>query len=262
MLRLIPFFMFLIFSLSLHAEGDKFPDILGLSPMMEANATKALQKWRDDTIALIRNNHYDNVILNTSTEEKRVALTFDDGPDENNTFAVLDILKAKNVKAAFFMIGTTMEEINATAVKRAADEGHLVLNHTYTHPHLKNLSGEAIRNELILTGEKIKSLTGHYPLLMRPPYGDVDANVLDVLRDEGYSAVLWSLDSLDWALHDKDEIVRVVLTTVRPGDIILMHCGQANHATVEALSDVIRGLREMGYSLVALNELRPITPYR
>jgi peptidoglycan/xylan/chitin deacetylase (PgdA/CDA1 family) len=244
------------------AGPDTVYDIRGDSPQLDANMTVALHAWREETITPIRNGLYANVIVNGDSRRPNVSITFDDSPDENNTDQILDVLKHYGVKAAFFMIGQPMQENNATVVKRAVQEGHLVLNHSFTHPHLTDRTPEEIVRELNATSERIFELTGNYPHLMRPPYGAVSTAVVDAINAQGFTSVLWSLDSLDWAIRDKDEIIRNVLGNVRPGDIILMHGSRSNHATVEALPEIIEGLRNKGYTFVSLDEMVSRVPYR
>lgn len=257
-LFLIPFFICSVLS----ADPIRIYDIRGTSQKLDANLTLALNQWRLETISPVQSGTYCNVLVNGNPDRKTVSLTFDDAPDENNTNLILDILKHYEVKASFFMIGAPMNDLNATAVIRANEEGHLVLNHSFTHPHLTACSAEEIVRQLTATSERIQSLTGKYPLLMRPPYGSLNPAVIDTINAQGYTTVLWSLDSLDWAVKEKDEIIHTVLTNVRPGDIILMHSGQSNHATVEALPEIIERLKEDGYTFLALDQMTGLKPYR
>lgn len=246
----------------LFAQKAPVYNIHGFSPKLDANMSLFLGKWRNDTIGPIRDGKYGNVIVNVPSGTKTIALTFDDSPDEKITGMVLDILKEKKVQAAFFMIGSPMNDLNATAVKRASDEGHLVLNHTFTHPHLSKLTSEQIKSELDRCSVRIEEITGHYPLLVRPPYGDLDPKVAETIRVSGYQAILWSLDSLDWAVKIPDEITDNILTQVRRGDIILMHASVSNHATVESLRNTIDRLRGEGYRFERLDRLLGIPAYR
>lgn len=258
--------LFFILSLLLHtslfADTNGIYDIRGASPLLDENLTVFLDAWRHDTITPIQGGNYTNVRVNGQPDAKTVALTFDDSPDENNTDKVLDILKRFNVKASFFMIGQPMEDVNATIVTRASNEGHLVLNHSFTHPRLSTLPPKELIHELTATSERIYELTGKYPLLMRPPYGSINQATVDAINAQGYTAILWSLDSLDWALKDKNAIVENVLTHVRNGDIILMHSSRANQSSVEALSDIIEKLRDRGYTFLTLDTLLGIKAYR
>lgn len=237
--------------------------IRGDSPQLDANLTHFLHQWRDNTTAPIRDGKYTHIYLNgDGSQGKKLALTFDDSPDENNTDKVLDILKFYHVKASFFMIGAPMVDQNITVTKRAFDEGHLVLNHSFTHPHFSKIDKERIVDELNATSHRIENITGKHPLLFRPPYGSINQEVMDTINDQGYTTILWSLDSLDWALQDKDAITENVITHVQNGDIILMHSSRANHASVEALPGIIEQLQSKGYTFLRLDDMLGIKAYR
>lgn len=252
----------LIFQTFLFADTPAVYDIRGSSPKLDANLTQFLALWRNETVTPIQNGTYCKVCVNGNPDQKKIALTFDDSPDENVTNEVLDVLQQTKVKASFFMIGAPMENLNISSVKRASNEGHLVLNHSYNHPHFTQLSDEAVAQELNASSTKIEELTGHYPLLVRPPYGSINQSVVNTINAQGFTSVLWSLDSLDWAVKEKDAIIENVLANIRPGDIILMHSGQSNHATAEALPEIIAKLKDGGYTFVTVAELLGISPYR
>lgn len=238
-------------------------EIRGESTRLDANMSRYLHQWRENTTAPIQSGEYTNIYLSgKATSTKSVALTFDDSPDDNNTALILDILKSHNIKASFFMIGSPMNDHNATITKRASDEGHLVLNHSFTHPHFTKLTPEKIQQELTDTSQKIESITGNYPLLFRPPYGSINQQVMDSINASGYTTILWSLDSLDWAIKEKDVITDNVLTHVKNGDIILMHSSQSNYASVEALPLIIQGLNERGYRFLRVDEMVGVKAYR
>jgi peptidoglycan/xylan/chitin deacetylase (PgdA/CDA1 family) len=255
-------FLFLFVQTVLFADANGIYDIRGASPALDANLTTFLDIWRHDTITPIQEGIYKNVRVNGNPDQKKVALTFDDSPDENNTGKVLEILKRYGVKASFFMIGSPMEDVNATAVKRASEEGHLVLNHSFTHPRLSTLPTEEVIRELNATSQRIYELTGKYPMLMRPPYGSINRSTVDTINGLGYTAVLWSLDSLDWAIKDKNAIVENVIANVRAGDIILMHSGRTNQSSVEALPEIIEKLSDAGYTFVTVESMLGIKAYR
>ncbi|MDD2781133.1 polysaccharide deacetylase family protein [Sulfuricurvum sp.] len=221
--------------------------------------TQFLNTWRTDTLTPIQSGIYTNVIVNGNPNHKRVALTFDDAPDDNNTDKLLDILDYHGVKAAFFMIARTMVEGNISVVQRTNDEGHLVLNHTLSHPRLSDLNESSIVYQLDHAAEQIESITGHYPLLYRPPYGSINSLVVESTNNHGLTTILWSLDSLDWTLKDSDAVVENVISNVRNGDIILMH---RNATSVASLSEMIEELKNKGYLFERLDEMLGIRAYR
>ena len=234
-------------------------DIRGNSFLLDANMTLFLGNWRTATVTPIQHGNYKNVIVNGDTDVKSVTLTFDDAPDENNTYKLLDILKEHHVKASFFMIGGTMRDDNVTVVKLAHDMGHLVLSHSFNHPRMTDLNISGMDSQLNRAAERIESITGHYPLLFRPPYGSINATVVDVINDHNMTTVLWSLDSLDWTLKDPEAVIQNVTSNVRNGDIILMH---RNPVSVAALPKIIENLKAQGYAFVRLDNMLGIKPYR
>jgi peptidoglycan/xylan/chitin deacetylase (PgdA/CDA1 family) len=255
--------LILLAQTALWANTDPLYEIRGDSALLDANLTQFLHQWREETTRPIAEGNYTNIYLHgDTTQGKKIALTFDDSPDENNTGKVLDILKLYGVKASFFMIGAPMADLNTTTTKRAADEGHLVLNHSFNHPHFTHISDEEITQEIRSASDRIESITGHYPLLLRPPYGSVNQRVIDALNAQGVKSILWSLDSLDWAMKDKNAIVDNIMTHVQSGDIILMHSSRANNATVEALGEIIEKLRDQGYQFQRVDEILGIKAYR
>jgi len=262
-MKKIVFFLLSLLQMTLFGGTNPLYEIRGDSPSIDSNLTCFLHRWREVTTAPIADGNYTNTYLHGETgRAKRVALTFDDSPDENNTGKILDILKASNVKASFFMIASTMEESNATLVKRAFDEGHLVLNHSFTHPHLDRLCEDEIIHQLNSASERIEKITGHYPLLIRPPYGNIDKKVIDTVNAKGYKTILWSLDSLDWAIKEPEPIIDNVIANIHPGDIILMHSSRANLASVRALPRIIELLRNQGYTFERVDEMLGIQAYR
>lgn len=234
-------------------------DIRGNSFLLDANMTLFLGNWRTATITPIQHGTYQNVIVNGDTDVKSVTLTFDDAPDENNTYKLLEILKEHHVKASFFMIGGTMKDDNVTVVKLTHDMGHLVLNHSFNHPRMTDLNLTDMDAQLNRAAERIESITGNYPLLFRPPYGSINATVVDRINEHNMTTVLWSLDSLDWTLKDPQAVVQNVTSNVRNGDIILMH---RNPVSVAALPKIIENLKAQGYAFVRLDNMLDIKPYR
>ncbi|HQS65725.1 MAG TPA: polysaccharide deacetylase family protein [Sulfuricurvum sp.] len=246
-------------SVLLGAQNRTIYDIRGNSFLLDANMTLFLGNWRTATVTPIQHGTYKNVIVNGDTDVKSVTLTFDDAPDENNTYKLLDILKEHNVKAAFFMIGGTMKDDNVTVVKLTHDMGHLVLSHSFNHPRMTDLSASDMRLQLTRTAQRIESITGKYPVLFRPPYGSINAEVVDVINEHEMTTVLWSLDSLDWTLKDPEAVIQNVTSNVRNGDIILMH---RNAVSVAALPKIIENLKAQGYAFVQLDNMIGIKPYR
>lgn len=180
---------------------------------------------------------------------KCVALTFDDGPQRECTTDLLDGLKARGTKVTFFLMGQNIPG-NEDLVKRMYDEGHLIGNHSYRHIQLTKEGTDAVCDAMDKTGKMIQEITGEYPQYLRPPYGawndDLECRV-------DMTTVLWSVDSLDWKLQNRQKIVRRILKDVKDGDIILMH--DIFPTSVEAALEIIDTLTRQGYTFVTVDEL-------
>ena len=194
--------------------------------------------------------------------EHQVAITFDDGPDPKWTPQVLDILKAANVKAAFFIVGVNAEHYPGL-VRRIVEEGHEIGNHTYYHPNLALCWPEHVRLELNATQLLIETITGRATTLFRPPYAaDTSPSQLSELaplqiaEDLGYVAVLENIDPQDWAKPGADIILQRVKQQRRDGSIILLHdAGGDRSQTIEALPRILDYLRTRGDNVVSLSTL-------
>jgi len=183
-----------------------------------------------------------------------IALTFDAGASSKPTPDLLDTLKSAGLHVTFFLTGKWCEQ-NEALVKRIHNEGHEIANHTYSHPDLRKLGDDEIREQLAKVDEIVVGLTGeHCAPYLRPPYGGRDKTVLRIASEEGYTSIYWSLDS--WDSFKKgitsDEIKERVLGRVQGGDIVLLHCG--SRATADALPDLIRDLRSRGLRVVTVTE--------
>lgn len=182
-----------------------------------------------------------------------IAMTFDDGPSPLTTPKLLDILKARGIKATFFLIGQ-----NAAAhpdiVRRIYAEGHEVANHSWSHPALSKCSSAKFQHELNATNEAIQDATGFRPTLIRPPYGATNANLDRIINDKyGMKVILWSVDPLDWKYRNSERVAHYILTHAKAGDIILSH--DIHATTVNAMPTVLDGLLAKGFKFVTVSEL-------
>ncbi len=234
--------------------------IMGVSNRLTAKELRSMNSWRDDMVRLAAQNSGE-LFLNGSPEQRAVCLTFDDGPDGVFTPKVLDALEKYGVHGSFFCIGQNVHRFPGV-IRRIDRDGSLALSHTWDHADLSRLSDRAIRNEITRTGDEIAGVIGKRPAIMRPPYGAVNGRVIGDLQGANYKIVIWSIDTLDWSQKDKENIARNVLDNVRPGEIILMHCNADRQATVDALPEVIAGLRARRYSLLTLSQMLGIPAYQ
>ena len=180
--------------------------------------------------------------------KKMVALTFDDGPGKY-TKDIINCLKKNNARATFFVIGSQVDSYK-DSVKAASEIGCEIGNHTYTHPDLTRLSKSEIRDQINRTDQKIKNVTGKTTTLVRTPGGSVDSKVQQTV---GKPIILWSIDTRDWETRNRDKTIRVVMQSVKDGDIILMH--DIYKPTKEAACTLIVQLKQQGYQLVTVSEL-------
>lgn len=236
-------------------------DIRGTSTKLTDAQMRSLIAGRRRTVELASKNPGE-MYINGPTTENIVALTFDDGPDSYVTPRVLDILKANSVKANFFFIGSQIGAYTKV-VKRAYDEGHLILNHGFSHPHFTEIDEQGIRSQILSTEKKILNIIGRRPSLLRPPYGETNEKVISASRSTGNKIIIWSCDSMDWVPGvDKQTVINNVLNNVRPGEIIIMHSGPAQRIVIDALQEIIVGLKRRGFRIVDLGELLGVNPYK
>lgn len=182
-------------------------------------------------------------------EAKKVAITFDDGPNADYTEMLLEGLKERGVKATFFLLGTEVEKY-PEIVKDIHDDGHLIGTHSYEHVNLGSLSDEEAVEQVNKTNRLIYELTGEYPSYIRPPYGSWKEN-LD--SETEMFEVLWDVDPRDWATDDTLAVFNNVIPSVQENDIILLH--DASESSVDAAFLIIDELQKRGYVFVTVDEI-------
>ncbi len=187
------------------------------------------------------------------TDEMVVAFTFDDGPHATNTPRLLDELKARNIKATFYLVGENVKRY-PQIVRRMVEEGHEIGNHTYTHPTLTARSDEVIRSEMQRTADVIREVSGYVPHTMRPPGGAINKRIEQWIFDEfGYSTVLWSVDPMDWKRPGVSVVQRRLLNAAHKGAIMLAH--DIHAPTITAVPKVFDELLARGYRFVTVSQL-------
>ncbi len=191
---------------------------------------------------------------------KKIALTFDacTTTRERNPYdpRITAELAAMHVPATIFVGGGWAQREEPALVELARSPLFEIGNHTFTHPHLTQLTDAQIRDELLRTQVEVASLTGRTPTLFRPPYGEYDARVLRVAAELGLTTVEYDLPSGDPDVHaTKQSLVEWVLREARPGSIIVMHINHQRFHTAEALPEIVAGLRLRRFELVTVGEL-------
>jgi peptidoglycan-N-acetylglucosamine deacetylase len=186
-------------------------------------------------------------------DQPYVAMTFDDGPSAETTPRLLEILKQRNIKATFFLIGQNAAA-NPDIVRRILAEGHEIGNHSWTHPQLSKLSDDRVTAEITKTQNAIKDASGYTPTLLRPPYGAITARQREWIANQfGLNIILWSVDPFDWKRPGSSVITQRILSQVRPGAIILSH--DIHKQTVDAMPATLDGLIAKGYKFVTVSQL-------
>ncbi len=176
-----------------------------------------------------------------------VALTYDDGPSIH-TPRLLDALAAAHVKATFFVLGRSVTAY-PDVLRREAELGMAIGNHTWSHRDMRRLTDAELRTEIDTTSAAVVTVVGSAPTLMRPPYGAYD----DRTRALGLPIIRWDVDSEDWRNRSAAITTQRVLSAVRPGSIVLMH--DIHPSTVDATPGIIAALQARGYVLVTVPEL-------
>ena len=191
------------------------------------------------------------------TTKPVIYLTFDAGYENGCTEKILDVLKAHNVRAAFFLVGNYMER-NADLVRRMVEEGHIVGNHTMHHPDMSKISDKgAFEKELTDLENLYREITGKdMPKYYRPPQGNYSQENLKMAKELGYRTVFWSLAYVDWnndAQPTKEEAFSKLLPRVHNGAVVLLH--STSRTNCEILDELLTKWEEMGYRFGTLEEL-------
>jgi len=182
-----------------------------------------------------------------------IAITFDDGPVPEPTLRLLDMLKERNIKATFYVVGT-----NAAAhpeiLQRMVAEGHEIGSHSWSHPALSKLGAAGVKSQLDKTNEAIFAAIGTNPKTMRPPYGATNASLNRRINEEfGMKVIIWSVDPLDWKYRNSERVANSIITNTKAGDIILAH--DIHPTTVNAMPKTLDALLAKGFKFVTVSEL-------
>ncbi|AOY75041.1 LysM peptidoglycan-binding domain-containing protein [Clostridium formicaceticum] len=237
---------------------------VGQTLKLPKTATQPEPDFQYSTAQLAR-TYPDTFYLRGSANTNKIALTFDDGPNEKYTSQILEALKQYNVPATFFVLGSKVEQ-HPEVIRRMVKEGHVVGNHTWIHPDLRKVSESRLISEMQRTEDVVYQATGLRTALMRPPYGAVLPQVIEGLKGLDYKVINWSVDSVDWRDQNVDQILINTLPDVRQGGILLFHDaggeGETRAATVAVLPELIYTLKAQGYEFVTVDELLNLSPYK
>ncbi len=191
-----------------------------------------------------------------NTSEKKIYLTFDEGYENGYSSKILDILKEKDVKAAFFCTGSYLRD-NPDLIKRMVSEGHIVGNHSYNHLNQTTIGEDKIKSEINDCEYRFKEITGEQmPKFFRPPEGAYTEKSLAVIHNMGYKTIFWSFAYKDWLTNSqpgKQAAYTKIMNSVHNGAIYLLHA--VSSSNTEALSQVIDDLKAEGYTFGTLYDL-------
>ncbi len=216
------------------------------------------------------NQLFGKTLVSGPTDERVVALTFDDGPNPPYTTAILDVLEREHVHATFFLVGRAVAAY-PSIVRREVRDGDAIGNHTWAHSHMILMDAAEVRSSLAKTDDAIYRAAGVHPRIMRPPFGARDWLVLDQARSLGYTPVMWSVPlAKDWEEPPAQTIVERILPYVGDGSIIVLHDGNRGivcasshtaaktcdrHSEIDATRLIVENLRSQGYRFVTVPEL-------
>ncbi|GAC1656007.1 MAG: polysaccharide deacetylase family protein [Vulcanimicrobiaceae bacterium] len=237
---------------------------IGIAALV-AIAIGAYRLFEDPT-----NQMFGTTVVSGPSDQRVVALTYDDGPNPPYTDRILDVLKDEGVHATFFLVGRAVAQYPQT-VRRMATDGNAIGNHTWDHAHLVVLTRGAMRSELLRTDAAIYRVTAQHPKIMRPPFGARDWRVVDEMRRLGYAVIMWSVPlPKDWEYPSAQTIARRVLAAARDGSIIALHDGNRGllckarrlsahvcdrSQDIEATRLIIESLKSQGYRFVTIPQL-------
>jgi peptidoglycan-N-acetylglucosamine deacetylase len=193
------------------------------------------------------------IYTHVQTQAPYLAMTFDDGPSAEYTPRLLDMLKARHIKATFFLVGKNVQA-HPELVRRILAEGHEIGNHTWDHPQLSKLSDARATDEIEKTQDAIRAACGVTPTLLRPPYGALNKpEHIWIPQQLKLNVIYWTVDTEDWKHPGAAAITQRVLAGARPGAIILQH--DIHGQTIDAMPAALDGLIAKGYHLVTVSQL-------
>ena len=213
--------------------------------------TQCGPEFSEDQIRLM--TEYD-CIYKEDGNKKTIYLTFDEGYENGYTSLILDTLREKDVKAAFFVTGQYVRE-NPDLIKRMADEGHIIGNHSLSHPSLPELDEKKLKSELIELDRLVYGICKKHTTFLRPPRGEYSERTLALTRDMGYTNVFWSQAYVDWNDDvSEDEAFQKITGGLHNGCVLLLHAVSKGNA--DSLGNVIDHARKKGYVFKSLDKYK------
>jgi len=184
--------------------------------------------------------------------DKKISISFDAAWGNEDTQQLIEILAKYDIKATFFVVGQWVDKY-PESVKALFEAGHEIQSHSDKHPHMPKLSRDKMAEEIKTTADKIEAITAVRPTLFRPPYGDYNDALIEVLESQSHYCIQWDVDSLDWKDPTPETIKTTVTKKVKPGSIVLFHNAAKN--TPAALPSIIEALQKDGYEFVKISDI-------
>lgn len=191
-------------------------------------------------------------IYNVETKEKKIAFTMNCAWEADDIEKILETLSKHNTHITFFIVGDFVNRY-PEAVKKIAEAGHEIGNHSDTHPHVNNLSLEKNREEIQKCSQKIEQITGKKTTLYRGPYGEYNDTVIKSAKSQNHTTIQWNLDTLDYSGLTGEEMWKRLENKLTPGSIILSHNGTKH--TADSLEMLLEQIEQKGYKIVTVSEL-------
>ncbi|HTC00505.1 MAG TPA: polysaccharide deacetylase family protein [Ferruginibacter sp.] len=207
----------------------------------------------------IGSNFFIKVICSATTDKKQIAISFDDGPAISFTPEILQVLKAHNIKAAFFCIGNRIVG-NENLLTQLHKEEHIIGNHSYSHHFWFDLfSAKKVISDLQMMDKVTKDMIGVQPKLFRPPYGVLNPNIKKAITKGNYIPIGWSVRSFDTVINDDKKLLNKISSSLKPGAIFLFH--DTSKITLSVLPLFIQYVKENDYEIVRLDKMLNLQPY-
>ena len=238
------------------------PALIGLATTAAAAASAAAYQSMAPTA-----QWYGQTFASGIRGSKQIALTYDDGPNDPHTLNLLDVLAKHSVRATFFMIGRYVQQ-RPDIARAVVQAGHVIGNHTFTHPLLIFKSGAQTRTELVDCRQALDDAIGKHSNLFRPPFGGRRPATIRIARELGLQTVMWNVTGYDWNAPPAAVIEKKVARQMRGGDVILLHDGGhralgADRAqTVIATDNLIQRYKDEGYEFVTVEEMLAVSRQR
>ena len=207
----------------------------------------------------VGSNFFIKIICSATTDQKEIAISFDDGPSSNYTTEILQLLKQDNIKATFFCIGNRIAG-NENIIKKIKEEGHIIGNHSYSHHFWFDIfSSRKMLDDLKKMDQETERVIGMLPKLFRPPYGVTNPNLKKAIIKGDYTPIGWSVRSMDTVIKNEKKLLDKINRSLKPGAVFLFH--DTSKITVNILPEFIKEVKNRGYHIIPLDKLLHLIPY-